>query len=121
MSVGSVLENVGKDVVKGVEAPFKWIGKAEKVLATAIKDQPELRTTVITLVQKAEAITASGVKDVGEKGLNLQDDAATLALVEDFFSYFQQTLVPIVEKVYAEVKTDVASPVAPISAAGPFA
>ncbi len=102
--VGHVALNVvdGKYIAEAVT----WTEKAESVLATAIKDQPELKATLTTLVQKAEAIGTDAVTDVAGKGLNLAADAKTLADAEAFFAWIISTLVPLIESVYTEVKTD---------------
>ena len=107
--MSNVFETIGTDVLKGVEAPFKFIDKAEQVLATAIKDEPELKTVITTLVQKASTIGAAVTLDVSEKGVNLIDDATTLSELKDFFTYFNASVVPVIESVYGQVKTDVAS------------
>lgn len=101
--VGHGIEVAVKDVV---EIP-KFVVKAAAVLGTAIKDQPEVKNVLTTLVSKAEAITASGALDVSQKGLNLISDAATIALVQDFFTYVKTAVVPMVESIYEDVKSDV--------------
>lgn len=101
-----IATGVGHVAEKIVEFPV-WIEKGIKVLDTAVKDQPALKATLTTLLQKGEAIVASGAVDVAAKGLNLAADAATLAQVEDFFMWFKSTVIPEIEAVYNEVKTDV--------------
>jgi hypothetical protein len=104
-------EDVAKGVEKGVEYgivhPIEFLIKAEKVLASAIKDQPEIKDAVLALVKQASGVIGDVSTDVAEKGLNLQDDAKTLADAEAFFTYFKDKFIPLVEMVYAEVKADV--------------
>jgi hypothetical protein len=42
--------------------------------------------------------------DAAENGISLADDAKTLAAAEAFFEYFRSTFMPIVEKLYGELK-----------------
>ncbi len=109
VKVGAV--DVAKGVEKGVEYavihPIEFCVKAEKVLASAIKDQPEVKNAVLALVKQASSVIADVGTDVAEKGINLQDDAKTLADAEAFFNYFKANFIPLVESLYAEVKADV--------------
>jgi hypothetical protein len=110
--IESTLADVGHvalNVVDGhyIAEALTFTDKAASVLATAIKDQPELKTALTTLVTKAEAIGADAATDVAGKGLDLVSDAKTLADVEALFGWIMATLVPLVESVYDEVKTDV--------------
>jgi hypothetical protein len=103
-------QECGHILTEIVEAPIKlitWGEKAEKVLATAIADQPELKTVLTTIVTKAEAIGTAGVAAAGGAGLNLTADAAVLADAEDFFVYVKTTVVPLIESIYGEVKADI--------------
>lgn len=112
MSFGTVIKDIGKmslNIVDGkyiVEA-LLWTEKAAAVLGTVIKEQPDLKATLTELVSKAEAIGADIVADAAGKGLNLAADAKTLADVEEFFSWFTTTVVPLIESVYGELKTDI--------------
>lgn len=112
MSFETVMKDIGKvslNIVDGkyiVEA-LSWTEKASAVLATAIMEQPTLKATLTDLVNKAEAIGADIVADAAGKGLNLAADAKTLADVEDFFKWFTATVVPLVESIYGELKTDI--------------
>jgi hypothetical protein len=108
----AAVEDAGKvalNVVDGkyIDEAITWTEKAASVLATAIKDQPALKTALTTLVTKAEAIGADAVTDAAGKGLDLASDAKTLADVEALFAWIMSTLVPLIESVYAEVETDV--------------
>lgn len=110
--VFGAIETVGKDIVKVIEEPFKFVVKAEAVIATAIKDDPEIKAVITTLVQKASEVGAAAVLAGGSKGLNLAEDSAALSQAEAFFEWFKATVVPLVEKVYGEIKTDLTTPAA---------
>jgi hypothetical protein len=101
--VGTVL----KDIVKGIEYPFKFAAKAEKVMATVIKDDPQARVILTTLVQKCEAIGADGLQDVAAKGLNLAEDQVTIAALVDLGAYLKSTVLPFVETAYGTIVEDV--------------
>jgi hypothetical protein len=104
-------EDVGKGVVKGVEFavihPIEFCAKAEAVLASAIKDSPEVKASILNLVKQAAGVIADVATDVADKGIDLQADTKTLTDAEAFFSYFKSTFIPLVEQVYADVKADV--------------
>lgn len=102
-----VMEHIGEDILHGVEQPFKLIARAERVLATAIKNQPELKDAITTLVSKCEVIGADTMRDIGERGLNLADDLATAQAIAALGEFLKSTFVPLVEKLYGEIKTDV--------------
>jgi hypothetical protein len=106
----SFCEKCGQVLLDIVEFPVKlitWGEKAEKVLATAIKDQPELKDVLTQIVTRAEAIGGAAVAAAGGDGINLTADATVLADAEQFFLYIKSTLVPIVEAIYGEVKADI--------------
>lgn len=105
----SKLGTVAHDCLKVIEAPFTYAAKAEKVLATALKNEPELKTTIATLIQKCETIASDGVKDVAERGLNIPDDLATLHAIQDLGAYIRATVEPLIVRLYGELKIDVAT------------
>jgi hypothetical protein len=107
MNPVSAVEKVGEKILHGVEAPFKFIVRAERVLETAIHDQPELKSTLTTLVQKCENIGVDAMRNVGERGLDLSDDLKTAEAIADLGLFISSTLVPLVERLYGEIKTDV--------------
>lgn len=105
--VGHGLEVAGEAVVHGVEYPIKFLVAAEKVLADAIKDQPEVKSAVIDLVQKAESVIGDVTVAAAEKGVDLASDAKALADAEVFFTWFKTDFMPLVAKLYGELKDDV--------------
>jgi hypothetical protein len=105
--VGHGLKVAGEAVLQGVEYPIEFLVKAEHVLADAIKEQPAVKSAVIDLVQKAESVIGDVTLATAEKGVNLADDAKALADAEQFFSWFKTNFIPLMSKLYGELKEDV--------------
>jgi hypothetical protein len=102
-----VITNVGKDILHGVEYPVEFLVKAEKAIASAIQDQPEIKTAVLSLVKQAQTVLAESVVVVSGKGIGLASEAKALADAEAFFGYFKSIFIPLVEQVfYSEVSAD---------------
>ena len=76
------IETVGKKILGYLEAPIKFLVKAEKVLATAIKDQPELKSVITDVVTKAEGLAGDIAAAAASKGLNWIADAKLVADVQ---------------------------------------
>lgn len=104
--MSNVIETIGKDILHGIEFPFVYTAKAIKVLDSAIKNQPAIKSAVVDLIKQAETVISDVAKDAAEKGLVLTDDAKTLADAEAFFVYFRDEFCPLVAKVYTEVAAD---------------
>lgn len=114
--IGHGVEVAGKDVAKGavevgkaVADVFEFLPKAEAVIASAIKEQPEVKTAVLDLVKQATTVIGDLATDAADKGINLTSDAKTLADAESFFAYFKSTFIPLVEQLYGEIKSDLAN------------
>jgi hypothetical protein len=105
--IGHDIKVAAVDTAHAVVKVVEFLPKAEQVIATAIKDQPQIKTAVLSLVSQATNIVGDVATDAADKGINLTADAATLAAAEAFFAYFKATFVPLVEQVYGEIKTDV--------------
>ncbi|MCU1247073.1 MAG: hypothetical protein JWQ49_102 [Edaphobacter sp.] len=105
-TIGHGLKVAAEDVIKAVEYPVEFLVKAEKVIASAIHDQPEIKAAILSLVKQAQTVIADTVGAVAGKGLDLAADAKALADAEAFFEYFKSTFIPLVEKVYTEVAAD---------------
>lgn len=101
------IEHVGEDIAKAVEYPILFAEKAEKVIGTAIKNDPAVKAILLSLVTQAESVAKLTAADVAEKGLNFADDEATLAAVEAFFTYVKVTVIPGIEAIYGQIKVDV--------------
>lgn len=106
-AVGHGIKVAAVDVAHGIEYPISFLLKAESVIASAIKDQPEIKSAVISLIAQAEAVIGDVATASAAKGINLASDAKALADAESFFEYFKSTFIPLVESVYAEVAADV--------------
>jgi hypothetical protein len=106
-AIGHDLKVAAVDVAKGIEYPISFLVKAESVIASAIKDQPEVKTAVISLIAQAESVIGDVATASAAKGIDLASDAKALADAETFFNYFKSTFIPLVEQVYTEVAADV--------------
>ena len=105
-TIGHDLKVAAVDVEHVAVKVVDFLPHAAEVLATAIKDQPEIKSALLKLVQKASGVLASGTVAASDRGIDLAADAATLAAAEDFFAYFKGTFVPLVESVYTEIAVD---------------
>jgi hypothetical protein len=105
--IGDGIKDVAVDVAHGVEEVFTVAGKVEKVLATALSSEGDLKAGIVQVVALGEKVVADGAVDWSAKGLNLISDAQTVADVQALFSYLQSTFFPLVTKVYGEVVADV--------------
>jgi hypothetical protein len=103
--------DAGKGIAKGVDVaivqPIEFAVKAEKVIATAIKDQPIVRDAVTSLVKQATTVINDFKTDVGGGFIDLKADEQTLKDAEAFFNWFKASFIPAIEQVYGDVSTDV--------------
>jgi hypothetical protein len=106
-SIGHGLKVAAEDVAHAVELPITFLIKAEKVIASAIKDRPAIKEAVLDLVKQAESVVADAGIAAASKGIDLASDAKALADAEAFFEYFKSTFIPLVEQVYKEVAADI--------------
>jgi hypothetical protein len=106
----NVFEEIGEKVLHVIEAPFKYAGKVESVLKTAINDQPELKAGIIKLVALGETAVGDGGVVIGERGLVIPQDMKTFSDLEAFFSFLKGDFFPLVEKVYGEFEADLNKP-----------
>lgn len=95
-----------------------------EILATAYKDEPEVKTVVVGIVKQFEGISADVVAAVAGGGVNITADMKGFSDIVAFFQYMKSTALPTIESVYTQLKTDAgdgaadpASP-APATAAG---
>jgi hypothetical protein len=114
------LAKVGKVAVGIVDGEYildgvKYLGKAAAVFATAIKDQPALKTALTTVAKDGAKIVGELGSVIAEKGINWTDDQALVSQVTAFLvSDLNGMLFPLIEKIFGELKTDVvATPAAP--------
>jgi hypothetical protein len=119
--IGHDIKVAAVDTAKGIVKVVEFLPKAEQVIATAIKDQPQVKTAVLSLVQQATTVIGDVATDAADKGINLAADSKTLADAEAFFTYFKNSFVPLVEAVYDEVKADLSSTPQTVTATVPAA
>jgi hypothetical protein len=103
--------DAGKGIAKGVDVaivqPIEFAVRAEKVIATAIKDQPIVRDLVTSMVKQATTVINDFKTDVGDGLFNLRADEQTLKGAEAFFNWFKASFIPAIEQVYGDISTDV--------------
>jgi hypothetical protein len=103
--------DVGKGVAKGIDVaivqPIQSAVKAEKVIATALKDQPIVRDAVVTLVSQATTVINDFKANVSDGFINLRADEQTLKDAEAFFNWFKSSFIPSMEKVYGDISENV--------------
>jgi hypothetical protein len=104
--VGHGIKTAAVDTAHAVVKVATALPRAAAVLATALKDEPQVKTAVLALIAQGAKIGADGAIDVADKGTNLVEDAATVADCEAFVNYFKQTFIPTVAALYSEVKAD---------------
>jgi hypothetical protein len=107
-AIGHGLKVAGEDVAHVAVEIVEFLPKASAVIANAIKDEPTVKQAVLDLVKNAEQVFADGAIAVAGKGVDLVSDAKVLADAEAFFGYFKTEFVPLIEKLYGEVKADLA-------------
>jgi len=100
--------DVGKGVAKGLDVaivqPIQSAVKAEKVIATAIKDQPIVRDAVVALVNQATTVINDFKTNVSDGFINLRADEQTLKDAEAFFNWFKSSFIPSMEQVYGDIE-----------------
>jgi hypothetical protein len=105
------VEDVGKGVAKGIDVaivqPIQSVVKAEKVISTAIKDQPIVRDAVTALVKQANTVIADFKADIGDGFINLKADEQTLKDAEAFFNWFKSSFIPTMEQVYGDISAEI--------------
>jgi len=107
VEIGYDIKVAAIDTEHAVVAAVQFLPKAAAVIASAITDQPEVKSAVLGLVQRAETVVGDVTGAAVDKGINLAEDAKALADAEVFFTWFKSSFVPVIEQVYAEVKTDI--------------
>jgi hypothetical protein len=101
------IEIASEDVLHSIEYPVKFLVAAERVITDAIREQPDIKAAVLDLVSKAELVIGDVTLAAAQRGFDLASDAKALADAEAFFGWFRSDFVPLVTKVYGELKEDV--------------
>lgn len=102
----TAVEHLGADVLEGMEWPFKHAPALVALIGDGLKREPEVKTVVITMVQKFEAIGPDALGAYAAKGGNFIEDAAVAEDVKSAFSSFTGTFLPTIEAAYKELKKD---------------
>lgn len=114
--------NIFKSILRGVEkvvaSPVTAVEKVKTIFEQVTEDTPELRTALQGFVGKAEAVGGDLVVDTSADGLNVQADMQTLAAAADLIAYFRTSVLPVIEKIYGQVKSDVSTTAAPTASTG---
>ena len=115
MSMTSILKDVVDSPVvlaKDIAKVFTIVAKTDKVIDTLVADRTEINTMLKAVLNGALAIDGDIATAIAAKGLNWTADTAIVADVEAYFkNVIEAQLIPLVEKVYEEIKVDVVTPV----------
>jgi hypothetical protein len=122
----SILKDVVESPVvlaKDIAKVFTIVAKTDKVIDTLVADRTEINTVLKAVLNGALAIDGDIATAVAAKGL---DWTADTAIVTDVNAYFKNVieaqLIPLVEKIYDNIKLGViilpAAPSAGAIAAG---
>lgn len=111
MSFTSILKDVVESPVllaKEIGKVFTIIGKADKVLNTVIIDEPQIKAALLATVNGALAVGGDISTAIAAKGLNWAEDTQVVSDVESYFkNTIEGQLVPLIEKLYADIAADV--------------
>jgi hypothetical protein len=114
------MTSILKDVVdspvvlaKDIAKVFTIVAKTDKVINTLVADRTEINTMLKAVLNGALAIDGDIATAIAAKGLNWTADTAIVADVEAYFkNVIEAQLIPVVEKVYEDIKADVVTTVA---------
>ena len=105
-TIGHGIEVAAIDAARIIAWPFTHAAKFAKILGEALSDEPAVKTATVQLVTLAEAVIKDGGLDYETKGLNIVNDMQTVADIKAFFTYFEATFLPAVEKAYKAIEAD---------------
>lgn len=92
------------DIEETILWPFKKLHIANIIVASALKDTPELRDAVTGLVQKIEDQANDITVAIAADGVNFAADAAALAQAKELYSYTTGTFIPAVKKAIEDIE-----------------
>ena len=114
MSMTSILKDVVESPVvlaKDIAKVFTIVAKTDKVVNTLVADRTEINTVLKAVLNGALAIDGDIAMAVAAKGLDWTADTAIVADVNAFFkNVIEAQLIPLVEKIYDDIKVDVVTP-----------
>jgi len=122
MNMTSILKDVVESPVvlaKDIAKVFTIVAKTDKVVDTLVADRTEINTVLKAVLNGALAIDGDIATAFVAKGLDWTADTAIVADVNAFFkNVIEAQLIPLVEKIYDNIKVDVITlPVAPSAGA----
>jgi hypothetical protein len=114
------MTSILKDVVdspvvlaKDIAKVFTIVAKTDKVINTLAADRTKINTMLKAVLNGALAIDGDIATVIATEGLNWTADTAIVADVEAYFkNVIEAQLIPVVEKVYEDIKVDVVTTVA---------
>jgi hypothetical protein len=116
MSMTSILKDVVDSPVvlaKDIAKVFTIVAKTDKVINTLAADRTKINTMLKAVLNGALAIDGDIATVIATEGLNWTADTAIVADVEAYFkNVIEAQLIPVVEKVYEDIKVDVVTTVA---------
>ncbi len=124
MSVLTVIKKIGEKIISIVEWPIKHSAMLGELLVDLEKDAPSTKSALVGFVQQCEALGPDGLEALASKGLDVPEDIKVGADVKNIFTYVKDTLLPTIEKDYADVKAaqvDTSSPDVPPAVGTPVA
>jgi hypothetical protein len=104
MSGITIIKKIGEKIISIVEWPFKHSAMLVELLAKLDNDAPATKSALVGFVQQCEALGPDALGAIAAKGLDIPDDMKVGADVKSLFTYIQQTLLPTIEKDYADLK-----------------
>ena len=106
-TVGHDAKVAAIDTAHTVVKVVDFFPHAAAVMADALKAEPQLKQSVLALIQAGSKIVTEGANAVASKGVNLPEDIATVTDAESFVAYFAHTFIPEVATLYKEVRADI--------------
>lgn len=82
--------------------PFVHGAQVIEVLATALKDEPEVKTAVVGLVTQIKTITEDSALAIAAKGLDVADDMQTVSDAKALWAYVTGAFIPTLEAAYKD-------------------
>lgn len=110
----NVFEKIVADVENVAKEPIAIATKVKTIFEQVTADTPQLRTVFVGLVGKLEAVSGEITADVSAGGVNISGDVKTFQDAAAAISYFRTTVLPVVEQVFGQIKSDLnPAPAAP--------
>ena len=105
------MSNIATTVIHDVERVLvdvvTFLPHAADVLASAVKNEPNVKAALIQLIEQASLVIADTGTAAISKGVNLAADAKTLADADAFFQFFIKSFVPAIEKAYGDIQAGI--------------